>query len=61
VRLAAAPASAGGGSSGSSCDLPLGDVDDDDLYGALVILVDGTVSMRLISDISMGGADAGVL
>jgi hypothetical protein len=41
-----APASAGGGSSGSSCDLPLGDVDDDDHDGALVILVDGTVSVE---------------
>ena len=41
-----ATTSAGGGSSGSSCDLPLGDGDDDDHAGALVVLVDGTMSIE---------------
>ena len=41
-----ATTSAGGGSSGSSCDLPLGDVDEDDRDGAIVVLVDGTLSVE---------------
>ena len=41
-----APTSAGGGSSGSNCDLPLGDADEDDHDGALVVLVDGTLSIE---------------
>ena len=45
-----APTSAGGGSSGSNCDLPLGDVDDDDHDGVLVVLVDGTVSVEGAGD-----------
>jgi hypothetical protein len=28
----------------AACDLPVGDIDADDLHGALVILVDGTIS-----------------
>ncbi len=47
----AAPAAHGGASgerpttsAGSDCDLPLGDADADEADGALVVLVDGTVS-----------------